>query len=232
MAKLTDKRVNRSDKYQYIIVEVLMSGDAWGLFSEAQEKCLPLSEEKKEILLDWDHDLQLALHKMIDECLTERQREVLLMYSSGMTQMEIAEKLGVNQSSITKSLNGNTDYSKGSKVYGGMKKKFLKLIKHNAEIRPIMKKIHLIWEPNSIRLPHYQTFRNLLGTEEQFEQWLDETPEQILENQGSSMGRHIKLTPEQILQLRQMRAKGQSIRELSRAFHTSAPKIKKYLEQP
>lgn len=228
--RYTDKRVNRSDKYQYLIVEILLSNDAWGFFSEAQEKCLPLSDEKKEILLDWDHDLQDHLHNMIEQCLTKRQREILLMYSNGMTQMEIADKLGVNQSSITKSLNGNTDYSKGHKVYGGLKKKFVKLIKYNVEIRPIMKKIHLIWEPNSIRLPHYQTFRNLLGNEDEYEKWLDETPEQIKNNLANYQGRRINFSPEQILQMKEKHSRGQSIRDLAREFHTSVPRIKKYLE--
>jgi len=223
---MTDKRVNRSDKYQYIICEILMSAEAWGTFSEAQEKNLPLSEEKREILLDWDAELKIFLHQMIDECLTERQREVLLMYSNGMTQTEIADKLGVNQSSITKSLNGNTDYQNGKQVYGGLKKKFVKIIKRNFDIRPTMKKIHLIWEPNSVRLPHYQTFRNLLGTEDQFEAWLDETVEEFKRKADSIDHRHTHLTPKQILQIRQLRSQGLSIHKLRKQFHLSSERVK------
>lgn len=168
-----NKRANRSDKYQYILVEVLFSSEAWNLFTSAQEKAMPLSDEKVEYLKDCDSELKDHLYQMIDEALTPRQRDVLLMYSDGYTQQEIAEFFGVNQSSITKSLNGNMDYANGRKVYGGVKKKFVKLIRNCQEIKPIMKKIHLIWEPNTVRLPHYQTFRSLFGTEEQFEEWLE-----------------------------------------------------------
>lgn len=219
-SKLERKAV-RSDKYQYILVEVLFSSEAWNLFSEAQEKCLPLSDEKREVLLDWDRELKRELHVMIDECLTTRQREVLLLYADGYTQQEIARLLDVNQSSITKSLNGNTDYNNGKKVYGGMKKKFIKIVKRNFAIRPIMKKIHLIWEPNSVRLPHYQTFRNILGTEDEFERWLDE-PMPL--NQSNTLNldkahRGTSLSPKQILEIRQLYVDGIAKNALCAQFH-------------
>lgn len=222
-----ERKAVRSDKYQYILVEVLFSSEAWNLFSEAQEKCLPLSDEKREVLLDWDRELKAQLHVMIDECLTPRQRQVLLLYADGYTQQEIAAMLDVNQSSITKSLNGNVDYNNGKRVYGGLKKKFIKIVKRNFAIRPIMKNIHLIWEPNSVRLPHYQTFRNILGTEDEFEKWLDEPFPTI---QSNTLGlekapRGTSLTPKQILEIRQLHLDGIAQGTLMARYHIGRSRL-------
>jgi len=227
---MADKRPQRSDKYQYLICEILLSSEAWNTFGQAQEKNLPLAEEKREILLDWDAELKVHLMKMIDQCLTERQRDILLMYCSGMTQTEIADKLDINQSSVTKSINGNVDYTNGKHVYGGLKKKFVKIIKRNFDIRPTMKKIHLVWEPNSCRLPHYQTFRSLLGTEDEFEAWLDETPEEFKRKIHNDDHRHTKLTQEQILQIRELRSQGHSIHKLQKQFHISGDRVRDILD--
>ena len=58
--------------------------------------------------------------------------------------MEIAKKLKVNQSSITKSLNGNVDYKNGKKIYGGSKKKILKIIESDEKIKQILDKMQEI----------------------------------------------------------------------------------------
>jgi len=55
--------------------------------------------------------------------------------------MEIAKMLDVNQSSITKSLNGNVDYKNGKKIYGGAKKKLNKIIQNDIKIKDILKRI-------------------------------------------------------------------------------------------
>jgi hypothetical protein len=49
--------------------------------------------------------------------------------------------LNVNQSSITKSLNGNVDYKNGKKVYGGARKKIRKIIETDERIKEILKKM-------------------------------------------------------------------------------------------
>ena len=49
--------------------------------------------------------------------------------------------LNVNQSSITKSLNGNVDYKNGKKIYGGAKKKINKIIQSDEKIMEILRRI-------------------------------------------------------------------------------------------
>ena len=61
--------------------------------------------------------------------------------------MEIAKKLKVNQSSITKSLHGNVDYhSNGKTVYGGSKKKLNKIIQNDPKILDILQRMNKIRE--------------------------------------------------------------------------------------
>lgn len=83
---------------------------------------------------------------MAKEHCTERQWQVLTMYCEGMTQMEIAKALDVNQSSVTKSLNGNTDYKNGSKTYGGLIKKLKKVVETHEKIQCILKQMQEIQE--------------------------------------------------------------------------------------
>ena len=78
--------------------------------------------------------------------LTPRQQEVIRLYASGKTQMEIAKKLNVNQSSITKSINGNVDYKNGKKCYGGAKKKLQKLAESDNKIKELLIQINELRE--------------------------------------------------------------------------------------
>ena len=68
------------------------------------------------------------------------------MAASGKTQMEIAKALGVNQSSITKCINGNVDYknkdNKGKPTtYGGVRLKLQKIVKEDKKVTEILAKI-------------------------------------------------------------------------------------------
>ena len=69
---------------------------------------------------------------------------LLHAYGSGAeleTQIEIAKQLNVNQSSITKSINGNCDYRSGKRVYGGAKKKLRRLADEDLEVQEILANI-------------------------------------------------------------------------------------------
>ena len=72
-----------------------------------------------------EDELKEEFWRIADTFLTNRQREVIKHCADGYTQTEIAKLLNVNQSSITKSINGNVDYKnkKGKIIYGGTKKK-------------------------------------------------------------------------------------------------------------
>jgi len=88
--------------------------------------------------LDLKEQLNAAFWRIIRTRLTSRQCQVIELYAQGLTQTEIAKKLNVNQSSITKSINGNCDYRNGKKIYGGAKKKLKRIAAQDGEIQDIL----------------------------------------------------------------------------------------------
>src|SRR5690606_40701157 len=95
-------------------------------------------------LLELEDQLKVEFWRIVDTCLTDRQRDVIRLYAAGHTQMEIAKMLNVNQSSITKSLNGNVDYKNSRRVYGGSAKKLKKIIENDSKIKEILDKMNEI----------------------------------------------------------------------------------------
>lgn len=137
-----NKRQNRSDKYQYVILETVCSNDMMEAFCNEDSIYNKLNPfQYNEDLMELEDDLKKEFWRIVDELLTDRQREVIKLYSDGYTQMEIAKMLNVNQSSITKSLNGNVDYKNGKKIYGGARKKIRKIIENDDKIKNILRKI-------------------------------------------------------------------------------------------
>lgn len=140
---MVDRTKNRSDKYQWILVESPCSPEMLTEFSDAQGMTgmLNLLAHNNEELMDLQDQLLAAFWRIVDTQLTPRQRQVLRLYAQGLTQIEIAKTLNVNQSSITKSINGNCDYRNGRKVYGGAKKKLLRIASKDPAIQSIFKRI-------------------------------------------------------------------------------------------
>lgn len=137
-----NKRQNRSDKYQYILLETVYSNDMMEAFCNEDSICHRLNPfEYNEVLMDLEDQLKKEFWRIVDTLLTPRQKEVIRLYADGYTQMEIAKMLNVNQSSITKSLNGNVDYKNGKKVYGGARKKIKKIIENDEVIKEILSKM-------------------------------------------------------------------------------------------
>lgn len=137
-----DFKKNRSDRYQYILVEAPCSPEQLTEFSDAQSIGGRLNNQNyNEELYDLQDRLKDAFWRIIYTQLTSRQREVLRLYADGYTQIEIAKKLHVNQSSITKSINGNCDYRNGKRIYGGAKKKLKRIASKDLEIQTILKRI-------------------------------------------------------------------------------------------
>jgi len=99
-----------------------------------------------EDLMKLEDELKVEFWRVVDTLLTPRQREVIRLYAEGYTQMEIAKMLNVNQSSITKSLNGNVDYKNGKKIYGGARKKIRKIIENDVRIKEILQKMNDVRE--------------------------------------------------------------------------------------
>lgn len=130
---------NRSDKYQHVLVEAPCSPDMLAEFSDFRGLAGQLNIVKyDEEMYELQELLKSERWKLIRTKLTARQCEVIEHLATGATQIEVAKKLNVNQSSITKSLNGNCDYRNGKKVYGGAKKKLRKLENGCEEIQEIL----------------------------------------------------------------------------------------------
>jgi DNA-binding CsgD family transcriptional regulator len=137
-----ERRKNRSDKYQYILLETVCSNDMMEAFCNEDSISARLNPfEYNENLIELEEQLKKEFWRVVDTLLTPRQKEVIHLYADGYTQMEIAKMLNVNQSSITKSLNGNVDYKNGKKIYGGARKKIRKIIELDDKIIDILQKM-------------------------------------------------------------------------------------------
>lgn len=137
-----ERRKNRSDKYQYVLLETTCSNDMMEAFTNADSISNRLdSFQYNEELMDLEEDLRKEFWRIVNDLLTDRQKQVIKLYADGYTQMEIAKMLNVNQSSITKSLNGNVDYKNGKKIYGGARKKIRKIMEQDDKIKAILAKM-------------------------------------------------------------------------------------------
>lgn len=134
-----DRKKNRSDRYQPMFAEMPYSNDMMAEFSESLGMYEQYRPEDREKLMDLRAALKEQFWRLVEEELTDRQAQVIKLYAQGFTQIEIAKKLNVNQSSITKSINGNCDYRNGKKVYGGARKKLRKLAESDERIQEILR---------------------------------------------------------------------------------------------
>jgi DNA-binding NarL/FixJ family response regulator len=143
MSNKRDFTTTRSAGYQYVIQESVSPNESIAEYCDTTGHVgtISLSQNREELLT-----LQEELHKeywnLIENGLTARQKKVLQLSAEGKTQTEIAKILNVNQSSITKSINGNVDYSAGKKIYGGAKKKCRKLADKNEKIQSLIQAIN------------------------------------------------------------------------------------------
>ena len=143
-----NKRRNRSDSYQHILLESCFSNEMLEAFSNEDSIYFKLNPfHYDEDVMDLEDQLKAEFWRVIKTQLTARQCEVLEMSASGATQMEIAKKLNVNQSSITKSINGNVDYKNGRRTYGGAKRKLIKIIESDEKIKELFEKLKEMREP-------------------------------------------------------------------------------------
>jgi predicted DNA-binding protein YlxM (UPF0122 family) len=140
---MADRNRNRSDSYQIYLLEVSVSPFILGDLSTAQGmtyRLQPLGES--DMLYDLREQLKVRLWQIIEAGLTDRQKEVIkLSVEEGLTQNEIAKKLGINQTSVHKVIRGNIDYKNGKKRYGGAFKKIDKLCQADEEIQRILEEI-------------------------------------------------------------------------------------------
>lgn len=148
-----EKRDNRSNHYQHLFAESSYSNEMMESFPNELSLYNRLNPfEYSEELMDLEEELRIEFWRIV-ETLTDRQKAVLTLRADGYTQMEIAKMLNVNQSSITKSINGNVDYkqtngkdkdnllNKKAKSYGGSLKKLRRLLEQDPAVQDILSRI-------------------------------------------------------------------------------------------
>ena len=149
---MVDRSRNRSESYQWVIVESSCSPEILAELPEQDGLGAHLNpygtSANSEEIKDLEEQLKAAFWKLVDTHLTKRQKDVLHLMAKGLTQSECALQLNVNQSSIHKSIFGNSDYSNtdscGKKIkrsYGGSRKRLLKLMQEDETIKEIFFKI-------------------------------------------------------------------------------------------
>jgi DNA-binding NarL/FixJ family response regulator len=95
-----EKRSNRSDKYQYLLLETVCSAEMMEAFCNEDSISARLNPfDYNEHLIDLQEQLKVEFWRVVNSQLTDRQRDVITLYAEGYTQMEIAKMLNVNQSS-------------------------------------------------------------------------------------------------------------------------------------
>jgi predicted DNA-binding protein YlxM (UPF0122 family) len=138
-----DRSKNRSDRYQWVLVESPCSPEMLTEVADSEgigAQLNPYGYNEEELKLK--DQLKAAFWRIVNTKLTTRQKEVITLYCDGYTQTEIAKMLNVNQSSITKSINGNCDYRNDKKkIYGGSKRKIQKISEQDEEIQLILNKL-------------------------------------------------------------------------------------------
>jgi DNA-binding CsgD family transcriptional regulator len=136
-----DRSQTRSAHYQGALLET--PTEPFKLTEAVDRECLGQLDpwSYNEEIVDLKDQLRESFWRLVASHLTKRQQEVVKLRCLGLTQTMIAKKLKVNQSSITKSINGNCDYKNGKRVYGGIIRKIQKLIITDPEVQKIFGKI-------------------------------------------------------------------------------------------
>lgn len=91
----------------FTFAESLCANEILSIFSNEDgisNKLNPYQYDER--ILELEEQLKKEFWRIVNDLLTPRQRDVIRLAADGYTQMEIARLLSVNQSSITKSLNG------------------------------------------------------------------------------------------------------------------------------
>jgi len=148
------KLKNRSDSFQGLFLEIPVAVEILDIFTDGDSLYKRLNPfAYNDEIAQLEDQLKEEFWRIIEENLTTRQKQVVKLYAKGLTQIEVAKKLGVNQSSITKCIYGNVDYknrdSKGKPTsYGGIKMRLDKIVKEDQRINDILKRIAEVRENN------------------------------------------------------------------------------------
>ena len=133
------RRRNKSDSYQYKIVEISVDPVVLGEFPFVESLGFQLNLAKySEKFEDLRSQLLQEVLRIVSESLTKRQAEVVTLRLEGKTQIQIAEQLGIHQTTVHKLLMGNIDYANGKKRYGGAIKKLKKICAKDEIVQEIL----------------------------------------------------------------------------------------------
>jgi DNA-binding CsgD family transcriptional regulator len=139
-------RPHRSDHYQYLWREIpwdftpSSTSHHEATIEMGNDRALYQPSQHSSQFLELNERALQAIQRVASQCLTERQLQVYQMTCQGLTQWEIADKLGVHQSSVQKSLNGNREYANGTrgKMFGGIGKKLIAALLQDEQFRSIL----------------------------------------------------------------------------------------------
>jgi predicted XRE-type DNA-binding protein len=142
---LMARKKNKSDSYQYKIVEIAVDPMILNDFPyvESLGSQLNLSKHSEEFY-ELKSRLMKEVLRIINSSLTPRQCEVVTLRLQGKTQIQIAEQLGIHQTTVHKLIQGNIDYSNGKKRYGGAIKKLKKLCAKDDKVLKILEEMRQI----------------------------------------------------------------------------------------
>jgi predicted XRE-type DNA-binding protein len=133
------RKRNKSDSYQYKIVEITVDPTIMNDFPLMDSLGSQLNLAKySERFYELRQQLMKEVLRIINTNLTERQCEVVTLRLQGKTQIQIAEQLGIHQTTVHKLLMGNIDYANGKKRYGGAIKKLKKICYKDEKILEIL----------------------------------------------------------------------------------------------
>lgn len=136
------RKRNKSDSYQYKIVEIAVDPTIMNDFPFMDSLGSQLNLAKySERFYDLRQQLMKEVLRIINTHLTERQCEVVTLRLQGKTQIQIAEQLGIHQTTVHKLLMGNIDYANGKKRYGGAIKKLKKICYRDERILEILEEM-------------------------------------------------------------------------------------------
>jgi DNA-binding CsgD family transcriptional regulator len=128
------QREKRSKKYQSFFHEVPRE-----IFDT--DKPIQYNEQhsRSEEFLDITEQITKLIWSLIDQTCTPTQLENIELIKNGATQHEVATQLEINQSSVVKTLQGNTRYYSdgGKKGYGGAFRKIRGALILNDQFREL-----------------------------------------------------------------------------------------------
>jgi DNA-binding CsgD family transcriptional regulator len=126
---------NKSDSYQHKIIEISVDPSILNDFAMSEGLGFVLNTTKfSEEFFDLRQQLIQEVLRVVGSCLTKRQAEVVGLRLIDLTQIQIAEQLGIHQTTVHKLLMGNIDYANGKKRYGGAIKKLKKVCSKDSKV--------------------------------------------------------------------------------------------------